>query len=788
MKKLLLSLLLFCAFANAQPIVNIPDVDFKNYLLNQPWINTNGDTEIQVSEAEVPMVLLPINLNIQSLQGIEAFTNLETLHCNQNPQLTTVDLSANLRLKIVDVSQSNIESLDLSGLSLVETVDVDDNIRMHSINLTGCDALRSFQAMGSPITNLDLSNKTALIHFTVGMGLFNNNLNTIVGSLNLSGCTALGALYLQENQLTSINLAGCSALTDFASYNTTAMQSINLAGCRNITNFRLNESVMTNIDLSDCTALQYFEMYKNMFTTLDFSNNPNLRSVQLILSSSNLRYVNLKNGSNESMIDFYSPVLEFICADESQLTAVRQEFWQESNLLISSYCSFFPGGDYNTITGKTRFDENNNGCDDTDSSQEFIKIKINDGTNQAATFTDAGGNYDFYTNDGSFTLTPEFENPSYFTISPATATINFPENNNSVTTQNFCMTANGVHPDVEVVFAPLNVARPGFDSNYKIVFKNKGNTTVSGNIVLNFDDNVLDLLSSSPAASSVLTGILTYNYSNLRPFESREIALEFNLNSPMEVPAVNIGYELVFFATINPVSGDETPEDNAFSFAQTVVGSYDPNDKLCLEGNSVSHTQIGKYLHYVINFENTGTYPAENVVIKDVINPSMFDVNSLQLLNASDAVKFRITGNVAEFIFEGIHLPIGAHGNVIFKIKTRSDLQIGSEVENAADIFFDYNFPIVTDPARTRFETLSTTGFSTELVKVYPNPASNFVQIQSEKPLKSIELYDIQGRLLLVKETINKNETINLSEQTSGIYLLKVISENGSILKKIMKE
>ena len=52
MKKLILlsTTLLFVLFANAQ-IVNIPDANFKAYLVGNSAINTNMDTEIQVTEA-----------------------------------------------------------------------------------------------------------------------------------------------------------------------------------------------------------------------------------------------------------------------------------------------------------------------------------------------------------------------------------------------------------------------------------------------------------------------------------------------------------------------------------------------------------------------------------------------------------------------------------------------------------------------------------------------------------------------------------------------------------------
>ena len=144
-----------------------------------------------------------------------------------------------------------------------------------------------------------------------------------------------------------------------------------------------------------------------------------------------------------------------------------------TNSVLSSYCSFTPGSDYNTASGIIKLDQDNNGCDAGDFANTYFKVKINGGTDSGSTFTNTNGNYSFYTQTGNFTITPEVENPSYFNISPSNAVVNFPLLNNATQTQNFCITPNGFHPDLEVVITPIGVARPGFDSYYKIVYKNK---------------------------------------------------------------------------------------------------------------------------------------------------------------------------------------------------------------------------------------------------------------------------------------------------------------------------
>ena len=57
---------------------------------------------------------------------------------------------------------------------------------------------------------------------------------------------------------------------------------------------------------------------------------------------------------------------------------------------------------------------------------------------QGATFTDANGNYTFYTQAGTFDLSPSIDNSAIFAISPATNTIAFADNNNNTVSQNFC--------------------------------------------------------------------------------------------------------------------------------------------------------------------------------------------------------------------------------------------------------------------------------------------------------------------------------------------------------------
>lgn len=349
------------------------------------------------------------------------------------------------------------------------------------------------------------------------------------------------------------------------------------------------------------------------------------------------------------------------------------------DIQINSYCNFTPGGNHNTITGKLNLDINNNGCDANDAVFPNIKVGINDGLVSGASFTNNKGNYTFFTGAGTFAVAPQFQN-SYFTIEPATSTIVFTNANNNSQVQDFCVLPNGIHKDLDITILPIHDARLGFDANYQLVYKNKGNQTLTGGITLNYNDAVLDFVAANPSVASLVLNNLNWNYSNLLPFESRTIDFTLNVNTPTETPAVNINDVLNFTATINPISGDETISDNTLTLSQTVVGSFDPNDKVCVEGKTIPLAKVGDYLHNVIRFQNSETAPAENIVIEDVIDSTKFNMATFQLTSSSHPNVTRLTGNKAEFIFKVINLPpqsineLASNGFVAFKIKTKSNL------------------------------------------------------------------------------------------------------------------
>ena len=775
---------------------------------NWVTIDTNGDGEIQQSEASAIGSLELFNIyssfpqtfsSIQSLEGIKAFnnatyfslgkmynltgvdvsnlTNLKMLSLYEAPNATFVNTSGCSAITNLNVTKTAVSSLDTSSLPLLRILYCDDN-NLQSLNLSNNNLIEVLKCDQNNLTALNVSNLMQLM----SLNLSSNN----VTNLNLSNLPKLQVLVCSANGMNSLNLLNSPMLKSIEA-NVNNLTSVNLSQNPAINYLRITDNQLTSIDLSNLPLLQTLALYNNQLTTLSINNNTLLNSFNV--SNNNLQTLFMKNGRNNSVNYSNNPNISYICCDDSEINQIiNTNNSYGYNATINSYCSFTPGGTFYTIQGNTKYDSNNNGCDINDVNKPFQKFTITGATNTGSIIANNSGNYSISVSSGSHTIVPIVENPAYFTISPTSFTANFPFQTSPLS-QNFCITANGTHNDLEVIIIPVNLARPGFEAKYRIVYKNKGTTAQSGTLNFNFNDNLMNLLISTTPPNSQSTGVLNWNFTNLQPFETREITLTFTLNTPTQTPPLSGGDILNYTSQVTGAT-DETPSDNLFTLNQLVVNSYDPNDKTCLEGTSITHSKVGDFVHYMIRFENTGTANAQNIVVTDEIDLSKYEISTLAPLHSSHAFVTKVTGNKVEFIFQDIQLPFDDANNdgyVTFKIKTKSTLNIGESFSNLAKIYFDYNHPIITNNYTTTVQNiLSTAENSIEKnsMSIYPNPVKDILNIKSKNEISKAEIYDSAGRIILSAK-VNGN-AINVSELSKGSYIIKIfVKDQYEILKFI---
>jgi hypothetical protein len=247
-RKTLLSIFTLLAISVNAQNVNIPDANFKAYLLGNSAINTDADpSEISVVEAAAFTGAISVfNQGVTDLTGIEAFASLTNLNCGNNT-LTTIDLSQNT-------------------------------------------ALTTLRCLNASLTALDINQNILLTLITCG----NNPLN----SLNVTQNTNLITLECYNNSLISLDVSQNVSL-ELMSCNDNSINSLDVSNNTNLTGLFCYENSITSLDVSNNTALEKLRCNNNSISSLDLSNNNNL--ITVVCSNNNLTELNIANGNNTNI-------------------------------------------------------------------------------------------------------------------------------------------------------------------------------------------------------------------------------------------------------------------------------------------------------------------------------------------------------------------------------------------------------------------------------------------------------------------------------------------------------
>ena len=243
---------------------NFPDASFRNYLLSQDYGSDGKLTDEEIAG------VTSINVSgtyfspgtISSLKGIEFFTALEDLRCNDN-QLNSLDVSGCTALTTLFCYNNQLTSLDVSKNTALTWLQCDNN-QLTSLDVSKNTALTELECYSNQLTSLDVSKNTALEI----LWCYNNQLT----SLDLSKNTALKYLSCGGNQLTSLDLSKNTALTRLHCYSN-QLTSLDVSGCTALTELWCYSNQLTSLDISGCTALTELRCYDNQLTSLDVSKN-----------------------------------------------------------------------------------------------------------------------------------------------------------------------------------------------------------------------------------------------------------------------------------------------------------------------------------------------------------------------------------------------------------------------------------------------------------------------------------------------------------------------------------
>src|SRR5690606_31459273 len=341
------------------------------------------------------------------------FTNLRRLNMTEN-NLISIDLSTLTSLEYLSVNDNNLSVVDITGLSELIEIHIADNM-VTEIDLSGCPNVEILQVEGNSIPVLDVSGLPNLVNLScAGIG---------ISELDLSNASALATARISNNSISTLDLSAAINLGVLLC-NDNNLTELDLTGLTQLTNLNLDNNPITELDISTLSSLWSLNASGTLLETFDTSNNPDLCLVHLS-DSPNLETLNLKNGPSPcSEYGFLNnPNLYFVCTDEAEVMVLANYFSTNNmpQVNVNSYCTFTPGGDYNTITGGLRFDVDIDGCDIDDSVVPLTGVGIDRGDQSGISYTNQHGSYSFFTLEGGFIIAPILENQSYFNVIPPVA-------------------------------------------------------------------------------------------------------------------------------------------------------------------------------------------------------------------------------------------------------------------------------------------------------------------------------------------------------------------------------
>ena len=240
------SIKLLITFPLFSQTVSIPDTNFLNALIEE-GVDANEDGLISYTEAESITFLDVSYKDITDVTGIETFTNIDSFICINNP-VTTLDVSKNTSLKLLDCGGNLITSLDVSKNTALTVLHCSCN-QLTSLDVSNNTSLSKLSCYSNEFTTLDVSQNTALTELSCGY-------NELV-SLDVTKNTALTNLQCYGNKLTSLDV---TSNTDLAELN-------------------CSQNELISLDLSSNTSLVELGCSQNELISLDLSSNTALRSL-----------------------------------------------------------------------------------------------------------------------------------------------------------------------------------------------------------------------------------------------------------------------------------------------------------------------------------------------------------------------------------------------------------------------------------------------------------------------------------------------------------------------------
>lgn len=173
---------------------NFPDGNFRKLLAEKYNVHNNGNSEISAERIAATSILKVSEKSITNFKGIEFFTALTKLYCDNN-LLTSIDISNNTMLLDLDISNNMVTSFNTSNNTYLESLDCSNN-HLISLDVSKSTWLSSLDCSNNQMSMLDISKNRDLDYLDCS--------NNLLTSLNTASCWHLRTLSCFRNRLSSL--------------------------------------------------------------------------------------------------------------------------------------------------------------------------------------------------------------------------------------------------------------------------------------------------------------------------------------------------------------------------------------------------------------------------------------------------------------------------------------------------------------------------------------------------------------------------------------------------------
>lgn len=640
------------------------------------------------------------------------------------------------------------------------------------------------------VTSLDVSNQnitdlTGIEHFTDLLTLFavDNNLTTIDVSQN----TALTGLVLTLNNLSSVDVSNNTNLSTLILSNN-QITSIDLSSNTALSKLYLQDNLLSSIDTSTLIQLSEFVISRNNLTDLDLTTNPAL--IQVLCSENNLSNFNIQNGFNTAINGIF-----FDATLNPNLTCIQvdDEIYSRNNWLsIDSQTDFstncaaitfnIPDPNFElalinlgidtdaTVNGLmleidtqgvTSLDVNSENISDLTGIEFFTELEDLTAFNNNLLSIDLSQNTQLISAVlaiNNLTTIDLSNNPNLISISLNQNSLTSIDLSNNLSLLQVFLNDNNID-DIDVsLLASLE--------NFGIANNNLNDLDVSQNTNLTSlfcNDNDLFSLNVQNGNNTNVTNFAAQNNPNLNCIEVDNIAYS-------DTNWTSIDTQSFFLLDCSPLN-DDCAAATSITLAQDIPGS---TANATTSGANPACQQSGLVISDVW-YEFVA--PASGSVTMTITAPLAIGKIALYdnctalapLACAQDQLQVNnLTAGQTYYLQVWLEANLGSRNTALNNVVLS---QSGNFVLNVQD----------TTLSNENFEHQGSSFL------LFPNPASNQVQIKSSVIMDSIQLFDATGKLIREEREIYQEDlSLDVSRLQNGMYFIKVSSGNTIQTQKLI--